>query len=320
MDLLLILTYTAICVAVFKIFKIPLNKWTVPTAVLGGIVLIGTLIFLMNYNHPYSEMTREYYVTTPVVPAVSGQVTEVLVEPNTPVAKGDILFKLDATPYQSKVDSLEARLKSAKDDLSRALELKQRGVGKQRDIDVARANVDDIKAQLVHAVYQLEQTEVRAMNDGYVVQQALYPGMLAVAMPLRPVMIFVNQEGQNQYTAWFRQNSLLRLKVGYEAEIAFDGIPGRVFKAKVDRVAPAMVEGQVQPSGTIISPATAPMPGRVAVVLTITDPEFEQFSKQIPGGAFGQAAVYSEHFHHVAVMRKILLRMSSWMSYFFPFH
>ncbi|MCE2596263.1 HlyD family secretion protein [Motilimonas cestriensis] len=320
MDLLLILTYTAICVVVFKVFKIPLNKWTVPTAVLGGIVLIGTLIFLMNYNHPYSEMAREYYVTTPVVPAVTGQVIEVPVKPNVPVMKGDLLFKLDPTPFQSKVDSLKARLKSATDDLNRAYELKKRGVGKDRDIDVARATVDDIKAQLVNAEFQLAQTEVKAMSDGYVVQQALYPGMLAVAMPLRPVMIFVNKDGQNYYTAWFRQNSLLRLKKGYEAEIAFDGIPGRVFKAEVANVAPAMVEGQVQPSGTMISPLTAPQPGRVAVLLKITDPAFDEFSEQIPGGSFGQAAVYSDHFHHVAVMRKILLRMSSWMSYFFPFH
>lgn len=65
MDLLLILTYTAICVAIFKIFRIPLNKWTVPTAVLGGVLLIGTLIMLMNYNHPYSEMARNYDVSTP---------------------------------------------------------------------------------------------------------------------------------------------------------------------------------------------------------------------------------------------------------------
>ncbi len=74
MDLILVLTYTAICVAIFKIFKIPLNKWSVPTAVLGGIILIGTLIMLMNYNHPYSEVTREYFVSTPVVPAVRGKV------------------------------------------------------------------------------------------------------------------------------------------------------------------------------------------------------------------------------------------------------
>ena len=37
MELLLILTYTAICVAIFRIFRIPVNKWTLPTAVLGGI-------------------------------------------------------------------------------------------------------------------------------------------------------------------------------------------------------------------------------------------------------------------------------------------
>ena len=30
MELLLILIYTAICTAVFKIFRIPVNKWTLP--------------------------------------------------------------------------------------------------------------------------------------------------------------------------------------------------------------------------------------------------------------------------------------------------
>ena len=42
MDLLLILTHTALCIGIFKIFKIPCNKWTVPTAVLGGVIIIGT--------------------------------------------------------------------------------------------------------------------------------------------------------------------------------------------------------------------------------------------------------------------------------------
>lgn len=48
MDLLLILTYVALCVVVFKVFHIPLNKWTVPTAFLGGVVLIGALLLIMN--------------------------------------------------------------------------------------------------------------------------------------------------------------------------------------------------------------------------------------------------------------------------------
>lgn len=65
MDLLLILSYVALCVAIFKIFKIPLNKWTVPTAALGGILLIGTLILLMNYNHPHTNLGGQFFVTTP---------------------------------------------------------------------------------------------------------------------------------------------------------------------------------------------------------------------------------------------------------------
>ena len=99
MDLILVLTYTAICIAIFKIFKIPLNKWTVPTAVLGGIILIGTLIMLMNYNHPYSETTREYFVSTPVVPAVRGKVISVNVEANVLIKKGHLLFSIDPCTF-----------------------------------------------------------------------------------------------------------------------------------------------------------------------------------------------------------------------------
>ena len=36
MELLMILTYTAICYAIFKIFKVPVNKWTIPTAGSAG--------------------------------------------------------------------------------------------------------------------------------------------------------------------------------------------------------------------------------------------------------------------------------------------
>jgi multidrug resistance efflux pump len=109
-DLLLILTYTALCIAVFKIFKIPLTKWTVPTAALGGVILIGALVLLMNYNHPYSNIAREFYVTTPIIPGVGGIVTSVAVEPNTTVDKGSVLFRIDPKPYESIVRQKQALL------------------------------------------------------------------------------------------------------------------------------------------------------------------------------------------------------------------
>ena len=94
----------------------------------------------------------------------------------------------------------------------------------------------------------------------------------------------------------------------------------RVFSGTVKSVLPVMAEGQLQASGTLINPMAAPFPGRIAVIIDITDPEFEAFRDLVPGGAYAQAAIYTEHFHHVAIMRKILLRMSSWMNYLFPFH
>lgn len=319
MDLLLILTYTAICVALFKIFRIPLNKWTVPTAVLGGIVLIGALIFTMNYNHPYSEVARSYFVSTPVIPVVTGQVIEVPVQGNQPLKKGDVLFRIDPLPFENRVKSLKAQLVSAQADVLRASELLKRNVGTRRDLDITTSRADDLQAQLNIAQYELDNTVVRAPSQGYVTHVSLRPGMMATRLPLRPSMVFIPEEGY-YFTAWMRQNSLLRLTEGDEAEVAFDGIPGQVFAGKVKNVLSVIAEGQVQPSGTLISYTGSPPAGRVPVIIEITDPNFAQYSKHMPGGAYGQAALYSQHFHHVAVMRKILLRMSAWMNYIFPFH
>src|SRR5512140_844495 len=99
MELLMILTYAAICTAIFKIFRIPINKWTLPTAVLGGIFLIATILMIMNYNHPFSANARIFFATTPIMPTVKGRVIEVPVKANAPLKQGDVLFKIDPRPY-----------------------------------------------------------------------------------------------------------------------------------------------------------------------------------------------------------------------------
>lgn len=321
MDLLLILTYTAICIAVFKIFNIPLNKWTVPTAALGGIVLISALLIVMNYNHPYSEISRQYFVTTPIVSSVTGRVINVPVADNTTVKTGDILYQIDPTPFKYKVGSLNAQLKLAQADLDRANQLLPKGAISVREHDLAVSRVDQLKADQANAVYDLGQTTVRAPTDGYVTQVILRPGMISAAFPIRPVMVFVHKETK-YYIGWFRQNSLLRLKVGDKAEVTFDGIPGVIFAGKVKFVFPDLAEGQVVPTGALINISTSAShnPGRIPVGIEITDPNFTQYSNLLPGGAYGQTAIYTDHFPHVAIIRKILLRMSAWMSYIFPIH
>jgi len=141
--------------------------------------------------------------------------------------------------------------------------------------------------------------------------------MMAQPLAMSPVMTFVHQEERIFY-GWFRQNSLLRLEKGTEAEVTLDGIPGVIFKGEVREVLPVIPEGQLKPSADLIRFERQQFPGRIPVAIKITDPALSDY--QIPLGVFGQAAIYSHHFHHVGVLRRVLLRMAAWMNYVFPLH
>jgi multidrug resistance efflux pump len=129
-------------------------------------------------------------------------------------------------------------------------------------------------------------------------------------------MTFVHDEEVPMIAA-FRQNSILRLKAGYEAEIVYPSIPGRVFQGKIVSVLPSMAEGQLLASGNLVGTETFKRIGRVPVVIEVTD-DMTEFN--LPSGSRAQVAVYSDHWHHVAIMRKILLRMSSWQNYLYLDH
>src|SRR5882672_6557205 len=302
MELLLILTYTAICYGIFKLFRIPLNKWTVPTAVLGGMFIIAFILLVMNYNHPFSKEARLYFYTTPIVPIVRGPVIEVPVQSNVPLKKGDVLFKIDPRPYEYLVTQKQAALKEAEQTVKeqkasldeaaaaskrqeaqvelaqltydRQIELKSKDVIAQATVDTATRNLDASKqafagaqaaeerarltyssqingvnttvarlqAELDDAQYNLDQTVYRAPTDGYVTQLFLKPGMMAVPLPLRPVMVFIHAEDQRLFAA-FQQNALQRINVGDPAEVAFDAIPGQVFKARVRELIDVVSQG-----------------------------------------------------------------------------
>ncbi|KFI13277.1 HlyD family secretion protein [Vibrio coralliilyticus] len=376
MDLLLILTYAALCIAIFKIFNIPLNKWTVPTAVLGGVVLVGTLILLMNYNHPFTQLGNQVFSSTPIVSGVRGRVIEVPVEPNKPLKQGDILFMIDPIPYEAEVEKLEAQIKEAsqgalglesnvqeaqaaqaqaiadRDKAQREYARYQRGYNKgaftEQELDtrrqeykateaavkVAEARVDQAKialnseiggenttvarllAELRQAEFDLEQTIVRAPTDGFATQLALRPGVMAVPLPLAPVMTFVHTE-ETLYAAAFRQNSLQRLQPGYEAEFLFRALPGKVFKGEVVDVLPAIGESQFQARGALLGTEALRTSGRVFVTLKITD---DLSDYHLPMGTAVEVAVYSDQFTHVSIMRKVLIRMKSWQNYLYLDH
>lgn len=378
MDLLIILTYVALAYGIFKIFKIPVNKWTVPTAALGGVVLVGALILLMNYNHPYTFQAQKAVISIPITPQVTGIVSEVTDKQNTFIKKGDVLFKIEPTRYQARVDRLQADLMTAihsiqvlqgqldeavahtsgviaeRDrlykDYKRYIKGSQAKVNpfSESDIDNARQNflaqdalvksslaeqaqiksqlnsvvngeqsqIVSLRAQLTEAKYNLDQTVVRAPSNGYVTQVLIRPGTYAAALPLRPVMVFIPQQ-KRQIVAQFRQNSLLRLKSGDQAEIVFNALPGQVFQGRLTSILPVVPSGTYQAQGTLQSLSMIPGSDGVLAVIEL-EPNADVDA--LPDGIFAQVAVYSDHFTHVSVMRKVLLRMTSWMHYLYLDH
>ena len=380
MDLLLILTYVALCYAVFKIFKIPVNQWSLATAALGGILGLALLLLIMNYNHPFSTNARIYFPVTPVIPAVKGRVVEVPVATNTPLKQGDVLFRIDPKPYEYLVQQRQASLAEAEQNVAqlkaahdvalaavkeatatrnrnkqafdrydtanetaraagrplpfpevevenrRGLYLaseaalqaaearaEQARLALMSQIDGVNTAVARIRAELADAQYDLEQTVVRAPTPGFVTQVALRPGMYVLPNPLRPVMSFVH-DTERTLAAAFQQNTLQRVRAGDEAEIAFDAVPGRVFKGKVKIVVDAIALGQLQATGALQDLGARQPGGRAVAMIDIID---DISGYQIPAGAAGVVAIYTEHFHHVSVMRKILLRMQSWQNYIY---
>jgi multidrug resistance efflux pump len=217
---------------------------------------------------------------------------------------------------QATLDTFTRNLDGAKQSVAEAEAVAERArVAYGSTIDGVNTTVARIRAELGDAQYDLDQTTVRAPTAGFVTQVSLRPGMYVVPAPLRPVTVFVNTgERDKALGAAFQQNTLQRVKVGDEAEIAFDAVPGRVFKGKVRQVLDAIAAGQIQATGALMDFGAPTGGGRALAEIDILD---DMSGYQIPLGAAAVVAIYTEHWHHVSVMRKILLRMQSWRNYIY---
>lgn len=181
-------------------------------------------------------------------------------------------------------------------------------------LDPVNTDVARLEAELATAKFELEQTVVRAPADGAVVQLFLRSGMYAMSMPLRPVMVFMPDE-KPKFGAAFLQNSAQRIEADSEAEVILPAVAGRFFKGKVVTVGAYIPQGQLQPTGNLVDPEQIKGEGRILVEIAFDESAFEGY--HIVPGSSGQVAIYTHHMRHLAVMRKVLLRMKSWLNYIF---
>lgn len=143
MEVLLLIIYSFFVWLIF--FKFKLLPWNIVSQVIViTLPIIGfTVLFLfLNIAAPSSKDVRAMNYVIPVVPRVAGQVTEVPIEPNRPIKKGDVLFKIDPVPFEQAVKAAEAKLVEAKVALVSAQAY-------QRGLDDELRNAQATKAALV---------------------------------------------------------------------------------------------------------------------------------------------------------------------------
>jgi len=189
--------------------------------------------------------------------------------------------------------------------------------GELSEIAQARAELEQLRAQIVHARWLLKETVYYAPADGTVVNLQLRPGSYASNLPLVPVMSFV--ENEQWVIAMFSQNELRYIKPGQEAEIALKTFPNRIIKCTVDSIVWASGTGQLpiggmvpqtsnQPTPATGAPAIPSGPVRYAVRLRPTGRDRDAF---LPMGAQGYGAVYTDEVKMIQIVRRIILRVST---------
>jgi multidrug resistance efflux pump len=140
MDALILGAYALIVWLIF--FKFKLLPWnTTSQVIVFTIPVVGmfTLIMLLNRFAPSSADVRVIKYTIPIVPQVRGRVIEVPIDQNRPVKRGDVLFRIDPTPYMLQVKTLEAQLANA---VGANNSLREQLKGASAQTDATRAKLD----------------------------------------------------------------------------------------------------------------------------------------------------------------------------------
>jgi RND family efflux transporter MFP subunit len=313
MIVFLLAVYLVILFILVKLKVVPFNLYWKISPILVVLLLAIGLFIPMNWGAPQGAVLVVRN-SVAIVPDVAGEVVDVPVVANAPLKAGDVLFKIDPVPYQSQVDALDAQYKLEQLRLSQMTQLQQTAAGRAFDVQQRQATVDQLKAQLAGAKWNLDKTVVRAPADGYVTNVALRKGARVANLPLSPAMAFIDTS-ETLIGVEIAQNDARYIAPGQPVEVTFKFMPGSVYTGKVDTVLQAIGTGQVQTSGLAVLPKgiqSAPFVVRFKL-------DNEEFAKRLPAGSTGTAAVYTDHVRPAHIIRKVILRQIAILNYINPF-
>jgi len=195
--------------------------------------------------------TLSAVVSVEVGSQVSGKISALYVDFNSPVKKGQLVAEIDPIVYQAVLRQAEGDLASAKatvtlkqQNLERKKILAPLRAASQLDLDQAVAELAQAEAAVVikEAVLQsaqanLDYCKITAPVDGIVISRKVDQGQTVIAAMTTPVLFTVAQDiAKMNISATISEADIGQVKEGQPVEFTVDAFPDDVFKGTVTQV------------------------------------------------------------------------------------
>ncbi|MEA2336672.1 MAG: HlyD family secretion protein [Thermoanaerobaculia bacterium] len=182
---------------------------------------------------------------------VSGQVSELLVDFNDQVKKGQLLARIDptlamqaVTDAQANLEKAQAQALMASRDYQRNRELTNDGLVarsafevSQSGATVANAGVKSARVALDRARQNLSYTSIYAPIDGVVVERNVQQGQTVAASLSAPQLFLIaNDLSQMQILAQVGESDIAQIKEGQPVSFTVQALTGQTFKGTVKQV------------------------------------------------------------------------------------
>ncbi len=180
MEALLLAIYAFFVWLIFIKFKwLPWNITSQVIVVIIPIVGLTAMILTLNVVAPSSADVRVFKYVVQILPQVRGRVVEVPVEPNRLVKKGELLFRIDPTPYQNDLNLAKAKLGAAEAQFATSgANLVDAGAGArqlQEQLNSASAQVRSLQPRVDLAKLRVRQNRelvATGAGDRFALEQA----------------------------------------------------------------------------------------------------------------------------------------------------
>jgi HlyD family secretion protein len=189
--------------------------------------------------------------TVQVGSQVSGIISRIYVDYNSPVTKGQLLAELDPTPFKLQVQQREADLQQANVNMrnaevqyNRSARLLEEKLVPEADYDTAKANFDSMKAQVdqTEAALKASQTNLSYTNiyspiDGVVVARQYDIGQTVAASFQAPTLFTIAEDlTKMQVQADVDQSDISRVSTGQTARFTVDAYPEETFVGTISQI------------------------------------------------------------------------------------